>query len=111
MANSYARGWYKKGGLWRLPVKRLSPTRNELEGYLDHDAKDVFAVNAKALTKRVCLAFLQKVSTELDMDELSSATQSTLQLYFAGLCKNARHTRTKRDENGVARRQEEARRR
>jgi len=42
----------RTGGLWRLLVKRLSPTKNELEGYLDHDAKDVFAVNAKALKDR-----------------------------------------------------------
>lgn len=35
--------------LWRLPVKLLLPTKNELGGSLDPNEKDVFAVNAKAL--------------------------------------------------------------
>jgi hypothetical protein len=39
----------KLEGLWHLPVKLLLPTKNELGEHLDRDAKEVLAVNAKAL--------------------------------------------------------------
>jgi len=45
----FCKGSSHRQGLWRLPVKLLLPTKNELGGGLDPDEKDVFGVNAKAL--------------------------------------------------------------